>query len=462
MEKVKIGFLPLYIKLYDDRVASLRPGIEAYRDSLTAALRAEGMELVEADICRIVPEFDAAVKHFESEKVDAIVTVHLAYSPSLECIEALSKTKLPIIILDTTRDHSFGFDVAGDDVLYNHGIHGVQDFCNLLRRKNKDYTLFVGPYEKSDVIKRVADAARAVKAAKCMSDMKVGQIGGSFAGMGDFLASENAIKRLGVTTVECGGEELAILRDTVKVEDIRAEYEIDCVENGASAVSFDEYAYGERIGLAIRKWIENNSLDAFTMTFLSAGKVDGFDTMPFTESSKAMARGIGYAGEGDVLTAALVGALSKTFDKVNFTEMFCPDWKGDSIYLSHMGESNLKLLESKKTVVMSFPYADGPDPTCVYGHMVAGKACICNILPNAEDWFDLIICEGEMLKLPDKIDALKGSMNGWFKPQNMPVSSFLEKYSELGGTHHSALVYGVDAKSLTLFAKALGMKYTVI
>jgi L-arabinose isomerase len=311
------------------------------------------------------------------------------------------------------------------------------------------------------VVARVADAARAVKAAKCLDGMKVGQVGGSFAGIGDFLAGEDAMARLGVKTVVCDGNELAALRDSVTEAEIRAEYEKDCTENGAGVFTFEQYAYAERVGLAIRKWIENNGLDAFTMTFLSAGKVGGFDTMPFSESSKAMARGIGYAGEGDVLTAALVGALSKTFENVNFTEMFCPDWKGEALYMSHMGESNLKLLENRKTVIKPFPYADGPDPTCILGHMVAGKACVLNLLPNAEGWFDVVLCEGEMLQLPAAIENLPTSMNGWFKPKGN-LADFLEKYSELGGTHHSALVYGVSAKSLTLFAKTLGMKVTVL
>ena len=461
MEKVKVGFLPLYLKLYDDRAARVRPAIEEYRDDLVAALEKTGVELVKADICRIAPEFEAAVATFEREGVDAIVTVHLAYSPSLECIDALAATKLPIIILDTTRDYSFGFDVVAGGVMPNHGIHGVQDMCNLLRRRGKDYSVFVGHYKESDVVTRVADAARAVKAAKALDGMKVGQIGGSFEGMGDFLASEAAMARLGVEIVVCDGDELAALRDSVTEAEIRAEYEKDCAENGAAAFTFEEYSYAERIGLAVRKWIDKNGLGAFTMTFLSAGKVGGFDTMPFSESSKAMARGTGYAGEGDVLTAALVGALSTTFDKVNFTETFCPDWKGQAIYMSHMGESNLKLLENRKTVIKPFPYADGPDPTCILGHMVAGKACLFNILPNADDWFDVVICEGEMLKLPEAIENLPASMNGWFKP-DMALEAFLEKYSELGGTHHSALVYGVDAKSLALFAKTLGMKYTII
>ena len=461
MEKVKVGFLPPYLALYDERAAAARANIEKYRDNLVAALERTGIELVKADICRIAPEFKDAVATFEKENVDAIVTVHLAYSPSLECIDALAATKLPIIILDTTRDYSFGFDVVAGGVMPNHGIHGVQDMCNLLRRRGKDYSLFAGHFEESNVLSRVADAARAVKAAKCLNGMKVGQVGGSFAGMGDFLAGEEAMARLGVQTVICNGNELAALRDSVTEAEIRAEYEKDCAENGADAFTFEQYAYAERVGLAIRKWIENNALSAFTMTFLSAGKVGGFDTMPFSESSKAMARGIGYAGEGDVLTAALVGALSKTFPKVNFTEMFCPDWKGNALYMSHMGESNLALLENRKTVIKPFPYADGPDPTCILGHMVAGKACVFNLLPNAEGWFDVVICEGEMLQLPAAVENLPTSMNGWFRP-NGALADFLEKYSELGGTHHSALVYDVDAKSLALFAKALGMKYTIL
>ena len=461
MKKTKVGFLPLYLKLYDDRNPSLRPGIEEYCDAVASALEENGVELVKADVCRIAPEFDAAVKQFEMAEVDAIITVHLAYSPSLECIDALAATALPILILDTTRDFSFGFDVIEGAMLYNHGIHGVQDMCNLLRRRGKDYSLFVGHYTESDVLRRVCDAARAVKAAKAIRGMRVGQIGSSFSGMGDFLASDSAMARLGVEVLTCDGEELSALRKAVTKEEIRAEYELDCKENGASAVSFEDYAFSESVGLAIRKWIKNNGLGAFSMTFLSAGQIGGFDTMPFSESSKAMARGIGYAGEGDALTAALVGALSQTFDKVNFTEMFCPDWKGGAIYMSHMGESNLSLLENKKTVIKPFPYSDSPNPTCICGHMAPGKACIFNLLPNEEDWFDVIICEGEMLKLPERIETLPNAMNGWFKP-NMPLEAFLEKYSELGGTHHSALVYGVDGKSLALFAKTLGMKYTVI
>ena len=163
METAKIGFLPFYLKLYDDRVSSIRSNIEEYCDSVAESLECAGLELVRADICRIAPEFKEAVAQFEATGVDAIITVHMAYSPSLECIDALAATELPILVLDTTRDYNFGFDVVKGAMMFDHGIHGVQDFCNLLLRRGKEYSVFVGHYVESDVVARVADAARAIR-----------------------------------------------------------------------------------------------------------------------------------------------------------------------------------------------------------------------------------------------------------------------------------------------------------
>ena len=102
----------------------------------------EDVEIIASDICRLSDEFEAAIDLFEKENVDSIVTLHLAYSPSLESEKALKNTKLPIIILDTTPN----FDFTGDDdtisISYNHGIHGVQDMCNLLVRNNKEFFIF--------------------------------------------------------------------------------------------------------------------------------------------------------------------------------------------------------------------------------------------------------------------------------------------------------------------------------
>ena len=460
MKKVKIGFLPLYIELYDDFSKHLRPGVEAFCNSVKSALEKEGADLVAADICRIRSEFETAIREFEAADVDAIVSLHLAYSPSLESAEVIAGTRLPLIVLDTTRDYCFDFNVATGSTSYNHGIHGVQDFCNLMKRLGKDYSIFAGHYLNSDVVKRVVDAARAVKATRAFSGMKVGRIGGSFEGMGDFCVSSETAKRLGVSVIDCDGDRLVELRDTITDKDVRSEYDADCKDHGCT-IPYENYAEPQRTSLAVRKWIREEKLSAFTMNFRMAGKMKGLDTVPFAEACKEMAQGVGYAGEGDAINAALVGALMSAFDEVNFVEMFCPDWKNDTVYFNHMGECNANLMENRFMITKKFAFSDIADPTYMLGQMKAGRGCVLNMLPNAEGWFDVVIVEGEMMQLPEKIENFPITINGWFKP-NVTVSKLLERYSEAGGTHHSSFVYGADASSLVLFAKSMGMKYTVI
>ena len=460
MKKVKIGFLPLYIQLYDDFASQLRPGIEAYCESVKESLVSEGAELIAADICRVSSEFKAAIELFEREEVNAIVTLHLAYSPSLESTSIIAATKLPVIILDTTRDYCFNFDVKKGSTSYNHGIHGVQDFCNLLKRLGKDYSIFAGHYLNSDVVKRVLDAARAVKASRAISKMKVGTLGGAFDGMGDFCVSDETKNRLGITVTPLDGEKILKIKDTVTDDAVRAEYEKDCKENGC-AIPYEKYAEHIRSSLAVRRYIAEEGFTAFTMNFRRAGSDVGFDTVHFAEACKLMASGVGYAGEGDAVNAALVGALMTAFDEVNFVEMFCPDWHNNTVYFNHMGECNAALMENRHMMTKFFAYGEVDNPVYMLGHMKAGQGCVLNMLPNAEGWFDVVIVEGEFMQLPEKLESFPETINGWFKPK-APVAELLEMYSEAGGTHHSSFVYGVSARSLALFAKSLGMKYTVI
>ena len=141
MNKIKVGYLPLYIKLYDDSDPHLRDPMVEYMNTLVSMLEAQGLEIVMADeVCRIKPEFDRAAKKFNDADVTAVITQHLAYSPSLESIDALLSLKAPIIVFDTTMHYEL---IAAADrevrIDPNHGIHGVQDMCNLLKRNGKPY-----------------------------------------------------------------------------------------------------------------------------------------------------------------------------------------------------------------------------------------------------------------------------------------------------------------------------------
>ncbi len=460
MEKPKIGLLPLYLALYDEVVPEARPRIEAFYETIAAALEGKGLEVVRSAVCRVRAEFESAVESFETARVDAVVTLHLAYSPSLESADALAKTRLPIVVLDTAPAFSYSPSTDSAELMFNHGIHGVQDMCNLLIRNEKPFQIEAGHWERSDVLDRVAAWARAARIASSMRSARIGRIGEAFVGMGDFAVSEEALAGIGITVVPC---DIDSLRSAVPDE---SDPEVQ-TELAQDSVLFDVTADAEsrartaRAGLAVRRWIEQEKLTGFTFNFDSIDKSTGLPTVPFLEASLAMSRGIGYAGEGDVLTAALIGALASTFPETTFTEMFAADWEGDSIFLNHMGEMNIALAEPTPILMTKdLPFLKTGAPALAIGRFKGGEAVFLNLAPGPEDTFTLIITPVTMLGVEGE-DKQTDLIRGWFRP-SMPVSDFLESYSRLGGTHHSALVYGDVTDDLARFGELMGWEVAVL
>lgn len=201
--------------------------------------------------------------------------------------------------------------------------------------------------------------------------------------------------------------------------------------------------------------MEKEGLGAFTMNFSAIKRDSGLPTAPFLEAGKAMARGLGYAGEGDIITAALVGSLLSIYPETSFVEMFCPDWKGDRIFLSHMGEVNTFIISGRPRLIeKDLPFLDVGNPAIAVGGFKPGNAVFTNLSPSRES-YTLIISQVNMVEV--KNNKMTDNISGWFSPY-MPVREFLAEYSLIGGTHHSAIVYG-DVKDVIIdFGKIMGWK----
>lgn len=463
MAKIKVGYLPLYIKLYDDSNPRYRDPMVKYMEMLQAMLESQGLEIVAADeVCRVKSEFEAAAEKFNREGVTAVITQHLAYSPSLESIEALMKLEAPIIVFDTTPDYEL-IKAANYSVRIsaNHGIHGVQDMCNLLKRNNKPYYICAGHALHSEVVSDVLGMCRAAAVKRAYNNMKIGSVGGSFTGMGDFLISDERYKRdigaeVSYMTPELVAEYLARVSD----DEVGVEIALDRKKYNVDVTYEDEYRLATKSGLAVRKWMEDKGLGAVSVNFLTLD-ICGLPKMPFPECCKVLERGQGYAGEGDVLTAGLVGALFTAYPNTTFTEMFCPDWAENVILMSHMGESNPNLAQWRPSIRdCDFNYNSCGNTVGMYSCARKGEATIVNLAPM-NDSFTLILCPGEMLDVGLERGAYRSSTQGWFKPEKR-LPEFLTEYSLNGGTHHSAMVYDADIEELKAFGSMMGFDVVVI
>lgn len=456
----RIGLLPLYLKLYDDLQPERREGFAAFQRRIAEGFEARGVAVVPAPVCRVAPEFGAAVAAFEQEGVDAIVTLHLAYSPSLEALEALRRTALPLILLDTTMDAAFGPGVSPDRIMYNHGVHGVMDLASVLRREGRAFEIVAGHDSDPGLLDRAAGLARAARAARELRGSRALRIGPAFRGMGDFAVEAGVMReRFGIAVDEVGAEALDAAVLGVGDAEIAVELAAD-QDRYACELAPADHRRAVRVGLGLRRLIEAGGYGAMSVNFEIFKTPDRpADTMPFLEISKSMARGVGYGGEGDVLTAALVGALARAFGAVTFTEIFCADWAGNMLFLSHMGEISPAVIDGRPRVLTRpFLVPGMPPPAIVTGPVRPGAAALVNLAPGPDGTFSLIIAPVEVLPEAGRIDpAMLNGVRAWVRPRR-PVAPFLEAYSRAGGTHHSALVLGAEPASLAAFGRFCGLE----
>lgn len=456
MRKPKIGLLPFYLELYDRASPGLRPGAEEFVRLIAGELSGRGLSVSAAPLCRVREEFAREAERFRGAGLDAVVTLHAAYSPSLESAEILAGLELPLVILNTTPDASFGPGTESARISFNHGIHGVQDLCNMLGRLGRSFRLESGHWKESDVLDRVGGWARAAVLASAFRGSRVGRLGEPFPGMGDFLVEPGPMKEtLGVETVVFDPREHRLEMPPAGSPAVAGELARDREAFDCSRIPEESHLLAIRCGLALRRWLEEERLSAFSFNFLAACRETGLPSVPFLEAGKAMARGLGYAGEGDTLTAALVGALGAGGSDCGFTEMFCPDWRGGTVFLSHMGEVNPKLLDGPGVLLeKKFPYAECAPPVFAAGRLRDGPATLVNLAPAGENRFRLVTAPVTVTGAGAP-DAMESAVRGWARPRK-DLAAFLTAYSEAGGTHHLALVAGERSGEITRFGILMG------
>ncbi|MFW6437518.1 MAG: L-arabinose isomerase family protein [Armatimonadota bacterium] len=442
----RIGMLPLYLELYDEVRPEARPEMEAFAERVAAMLGEVGLDVVSAPVLTTRLQIDQEVRGMlDDERLDGLATVHLAYSPSLEAIDALVRADRPLLLLDTTPAPSFGADATAEVMFRNHGIHGVQDLSCTLQRRERPYLLSVGHIDDQPFRDDVTLNARSMRAARALSTMRVMVIGDAFEGMGDFAVAPEVLgAQLGVHVHHVSVDELAQVSRQITDEELDEEAACDSDQCDCSAVDSEVIRRTNRVGLAVRRMMADEDAGAMTFNFASFTGATGIDTVPFLEASKAMARGKGYAGENDPLTAAMVGALAQA---------------GGTVFMSHMGECGLGVTtEGAALVEKQYAFSDVGNPAIAIPKLIPGEATLVNLAPGARGSFKFISSRVEVLDR-GPVAGFPDVPHFWLRPMDCDLRAFLQRYSEIGGTHHLALCLGDERELVRRMAKVLDREY---
>ena len=463
--KPRIGLLALSLELYE----TLSPALRADRESWLRRAVLPALEpLAEVVFERAVYSregVDAGVAALERAGVDALLVIHLCYSPSQIALPALKRTALPILLWNTQELQAVDGSYNGKALVANHGVHGTQDLANVLLRSGVRFEYVTSHLSDPDATGRLGDFFAAAAAVRRLRSARLGLLGYPFPGMGDFaLDTTHMAATLGCGWTVLPMEEYILRAEAAApnaVQALLAEYR-EKYAVSPEALDKDLEATA-RVEIALREMVAEKRLDALTYQFMAFGEDARTPTVPFVPACRLMAEGIGFGGEGDLIAAAGTAFLNWLHPPASFTEIFTIDFRGNSVLMSHMGEANAAMARKDRKPALA--PRTSPITRTRHGQLSLaitfepGPATLCALTLGPNNRWRLV---ASAVTVAD-FGPLAELRTPHFKvqPRN-DVRDFLTAYAKAGGPHHSALCFGDARERLKLAAALLDADYVEV
>jgi L-arabinose isomerase len=451
-----VGLVPLYLKLYDQIDPGLRGSLTPVIDSVRDALASVG-EVVESGIITQPREVPDLVRRLADRKVDAVFTVHLAYSPSLLVADALRRLGRPVVLVSTSLSRSFS-EMSEGFLLQNHGIHGVMDLASVLQSMGVECAVVAGHHGDPRLKEQIARKARLLAAAGAFRGQRIAATGGAFPLMGDFAVSFRMLQRRYGIRVAALSERAVMDRAAGITEErckavLRMDREAYAVEESLA----DVHAESVRSYIALSDILTAGAMSAYTMNYLDFRS----SPAPFYAACRLMADGWGYAGEGDVLTASLGRPLNILAGKAMFSEIFCPDWDSGRLIMSHMGECDPRFALPGARGTLAARKALGSAFTSLYYRFpfAPGPLTFASFAKTREGGLRLAVGVMDAVEQPG-FDCFPAP-HFVVKPR-APLADFLPAYSAVGAGHHLYLAAGEHASLLREWAAMAGIEAAAV
>jgi L-arabinose isomerase len=178
-----------------------------------------------------------------------------------------------------------------------------------------------------------------------------------------------------------------------------------------------ERADHARMQLALERTLDAGGYRAYTTHFGAIAEDGRFARLPLAAASSLMAKGYGFAAEGDPLTAALMCAATDLLGETQFTEMYAMDFARDAILMSHMGEGNWAMARPDRPVrLIKRPLGIGAleDPPTFLVQYELGPVTLASLVVLGDGRYRLVVSEGEILD-SEELPALEMPY-GFFRP----------------------------------------------
>jgi L-arabinose isomerase len=460
---IKVGFIPATLSLYDELDPKIRVSLTEFASQVQDVLNKTSPLKVEfAPVSAHRGEFQKHCNSFEQRGFDLLVLAHFSYSPSGEIIEALVNTQLPILLWPAQQVQKIDAAFDQQTMLLNHAVHGTQDLANMLRRNHKPFGILHEHFRHPEFIPKLTEWAAAAQAIRAMKQSKPLVLGGHFDQMLDLqLDGEDFLTEFGVKGLDVSLDEFATIAENIRIEDIRQKLqEYQTRFDWDSQLDAILRIKAIRHELALRQLLSTKKSKAIGINFKTTCQHPRISDSLHFAAGILMAEGIGYAGEGDWVTAMLQHGLRSIIETTSFSEIFSVGYTDNRLLLLHWGEGNIDMARNKPRVCCSScKMNDGNAEFAIFNFEFApsSEATLINLNTSDRSKGQMITVSGSIE--PDSLPLLSGP-RAIFKPRKTSdVRELLDSYAYSGGSHHLVLVSGNHAGVLGKIAKLARWEY---
>jgi L-arabinose isomerase len=400
-----------------------------------------------------------------------IITWMHTFSPAKMWIRGLSILRKPVLHFHTQFNRDIPWNSIDMDFMnLNQSAHGDREFGFIMSRMRLNRKVVVGHWSDNECIEKINGWARA---AAGWNDWQ----GARFARFGDnmrFVAVTEGDKveaeiKFGYSVNTYGiGDLVQVIKAVHEsevnalIEEYIASYNVaeSLLPGGAQHQSLKEAA---RIELGLEKFLKDGNFKGFTTTFED---LHGMEQLPGIAAQRLMAKGYGFAGEGDWKTAALVRAMKVMGSGLKGGNSFMED------YTYHFNPDN-KLVLGAHMLEICESIADAK-PNCeIHPLGIGGKAdpvrLVFNSGPGPAINASVVDMGGRFRLLVNDVMAV-APLNSL---PNLPVARVLWKpYPDMqtgcaawilaGGAHHTCYSQNITAEQMEDFAAMANIEYVLI
>ena len=461
-----VGTQPLYgAEIFDE--------VQAHGDAIAEGLNAAGLavEVLSRPICKSPEDaYETCIAADADPECAGVILWMHTFSPSKMWIRGLSRLQKPMLHLHTQFHRELPWDTIDMDYMNLHqSAHGDREAGFLHTRLRLARKVVVGHWSTADVRARI-DAW--MRAARAWHDWQ----GGKVVRFGDNM------RQVAVTDGDRVGAEMAFgfTVDTYGVGDLVARMgEVSDDEASSLARTYEEHYElvpalregGERRAalldaarqeLGMRAFLEERGAMALSHTFED---LHGLGQLPGLAPQRLMAEGLGFAGEGDWRTAALVRALKVMGHGLSGATSFMED------YTYHLAEGEEAVLGAHMLEICPSIAAGRPrmeihplgiggksDPVRLVFDSVEGEALNASLV-DLGGRFRLVVNTVEAVAHP-ALPKLPVARTVWHcKPD---FATACHAWILAGGAHHTAFSHDVTPEMLDDFATIAGIEMTLI